>query len=287
VGPALVQALRPAQNLRRGDRHVFVVHFAGIRAVVPELMHGAGAETGAPGLRQKCGDAVVAAGPCAGHGHHPVADAGAGDEQLLSVDAVHKPVEMAPGAQVRRVRAGVGLGQGEAELQFSPGQPGQEPLLLRHIPVRAYDLVAIQADVPHHPGQHGQAPGEFLIERHGVQDVAPGPAILRCDGHAHEPEPTQLGQQVVGVEILRINAAYQIQGDLLLHECLHVLPKRLARGILQVQSHRPPPSKGESFHKSQTPPNQKTNLVFRFYHVEIRPVKRKPQRFRNMCQVCS
>ena len=173
-----------------------------------------------------------------GGDRHAGGDVGAGvrDEDLRAVD---HPLAVAQlGARLRRACVGARSWLGEAEgCELPPGREIGQPRLLLLLGAEEEDRHRAERRVRGDGDAHGGVDSRELLDRDRVRDrVSARAAPFLRDGEAHEPEPGELLDELVGKAVL----AVELLGDgrhALLRELAHGAPDELVLvGELEVHS---------------------------------------------------
>ena len=129
-----------------------------------------------------------------GEHHHEVRDVAEGDEGLLAVDHPLVAVADGGGPDVARIRAGAGLGDGEAADLVAVDRR-QEVALLLLVVGAVEDVVGVAAEAERHEG-----PAELRLDQGRHHRAERHPAVLLGSLHAEEARLLGLGPQ--GAELL-------------------------------------------------------------------------------------
>ncbi|MNN21613.1 hypothetical protein D3C81_1349420 [compost metagenome] len=195
-----------AQAATGRKAQVVELDLAGVRGVLAELVLDAhDAVAGGIGGHDEGADALLARRRVGdGEDDHHAGMAAGGDELLGAVQHIVVAVASGAGAQVAGIGTGLGLGEGEGADHLARGQRLQEALLLLLAAVLE-DGHAAHRVVHAHDGGAGAVTGGYLLQSHGVGQVAGGRAApLFRHQHAEEAQLGHLAQGLDGETMLAV-----------------------------------------------------------------------------------
>jgi hypothetical protein len=230
TGERPLQASRPGQPVRLGDRGVLEVELARDRGAQRELpLDVADLVAGASGLDQEALDSVLGLGP----DHGQVGDGAVRDPALGPVQDPGVPLAHRLGAHAARVGAEVGLGQPEAADRVAARHQREPAILLR--------LRSVGVDRVHAEGalnrseapQPGIAALELLHDEPVGNAVHPGAAVA-AQVRPEEADLGHLRDQLHGEGAVLPHVLDDARQELPLNEVAHRVPHEPLFGLEQI-----------------------------------------------------
>ena len=244
-----------AQHEVGGEAHVLEDDLAGIVGALAHLGLVA-RDRVALGIRghEEAADALLA-GVGVGHGedHRDIRPGAAGDELLGAAEAIAVAVRHCAGAQVRRVRARLRLGEAEAAQHVAAREGAEEAFLLLFGAAPEYAGADQRVVDAHRRGRADIARRDLLHGERVGHVVGTRPVPFRRHQHPHEPEPAHAGEDVVRVAAVQVPIA-RVRRELALGEVArHVADHALLVGeedavrchglVLRAARRRRPPAR--------------------------------------------